>query len=435
MRHSFIVAIILILVVGGTFSGSALAQKRGFVETRKIAQTPFVNGAFRALVIGNQKYQDPEKIWKSLKTPINDARAIAHVLQTSYGFGHVNLLLNATRREMIRAFNRLAAETGPNDSVLVYYAGHGYLRESTQEGFWIPVDAEGRDDSTYVPNATVKTKLTIIADKARHVLLLSDSCFSGALLRSSNRAAAGIDLKTERYYKKMALRKSVQILAAGGVEFVDDNYKNTGHSPFTYYILNELVHNDRVFLEATELSLQVARNVSINVDQTPETGVLQGAGHAGGEFFFLKTDLENVVIDRGEPAPPKSSIVDLPPLESEVEGEQGLSILSIGLFSGGGLLTVMALQSYLEASDLHSQAQDTSQTDPTRSTQLEEERDSAYSSALLMGLAGAGVLGWALWESGWLDAKPVQAYQWRVLPTLVSSKKGPSPGLYVRVRW
>ena len=432
MRHFFTIVLIPILVVGIFPFSTGFAQKRGFLETRKIAQTPFVNGAYRALVIGNQKYDDPEKIWQNLKTPINGARAVAHILQKSYGFGHVTLLLNATRREMIRAFNKLVTEVGPNDSVLVYYAGHGYLRESTQEGYWIPSDAEGRDDSTYVPNTTIKTKLSIIAEKARHVLLVSDSCFSGALLRSNSRAPRGLDLKTERYYKKKAQRKSVQILAAGGVEFVDDNYKNTGHSPFTYFFLNELVNNDRVFLEATELSLQVARNVSINVDQTPETGVLQGAGHAGGEFFFLKTDLENVVIDRGEPEPPKSSIVDLPPLEQE---KKGLSRLSMGLFTGGGLVALLALMNGQEANDLDSEAKSTAQSNPTRSSQLEAERDSAASSFNQMGLLSALVLGWAVYESGWLDSTSSQAGRWRVLPTLTAMKKGSSVGLYVLGRW
>ena len=267
---------------------------------------------------------------------------------------------------------------------------------------------------------------------AKRIIVALDSCFSGALLRSNSRAPRGLDLKTERYYKKKAQRKSVQILAAGGVEFVDDNYKNTGHSPFTYFFLNELVNNDRVFLEATELSLQVARNVSINVDQTPETGVLQGAGHAGGEFFFLKTDLENVVIDRGEPEPPKSSIVDLPPLEQE---KKGLSRLSMGLFSGGGVLALLALMNGQEASDLDSEAKNTAQSNPTRSSQLEAERDSAASSFNQMGLLSALVLGWAVYESGWLDSTSSQAGRWRVLPTLTAMKKGSSVGLYVLGRW
>ena len=137
-----------------------------------VISTPFINGTYRALVMGNDKYKDPEGLWIPLKTAVSDAQSVAKVLREDYGFGKVNLLLNATRRQMIRAFNKLAKESRNNDSVLIYYAGHGFLRESTREAFWIPVDAEGKDDSTYVPNSTINTKLSVIADNARHVLLV-----------------------------------------------------------------------------------------------------------------------------------------------------------------------------------------------------------------------------------------------------------------------
>jgi hypothetical protein len=86
---------------------------------------------------------------------------VAGLLSAEYGFAEITLLRNAKQREIVRAFNRLAQTAQENDSVLIYYAGHGHLNEGTKEGFWIPVDAEGRDDSTFVPNATIKTKLGV----------------------------------------------------------------------------------------------------------------------------------------------------------------------------------------------------------------------------------------------------------------------------------
>ncbi|HIB94351.1 MAG TPA: hypothetical protein EYO60_08680, partial [Candidatus Lambdaproteobacteria bacterium] len=261
--------------------------KRQTLSSPSPVETPYLSGKYRALVIGNNDYDDPEKLWPSLKTAVADAEAVADILKTDYGFAEIILLKNATRRDIVKAFNRLAKEAQTNDSVLIYYAGHGYLNEDTKEGFWIPVDAEGRDDSTFVRNSTIKVKLGVIADKARHVLLVSDSCFSGALLREGNRGVS-LDQKNERYYQKVAKKKSVQILAAGGLEFVDDNYKGAGHSPFTYYLLQSLKDNNARYFEATDLSQETSRNVSVNTMQTPESGVLQGAGHAGGEFFFLR---------------------------------------------------------------------------------------------------------------------------------------------------
>jgi hypothetical protein len=276
-----------LMLCWSTASAAERAIKRQTLSSPSPVETPYLSGKYRALVIGNNDYDDPEKLWPSLKTAVADAEAVADILKTDYGFAEIILLKNATRRDIVKAFNKLAKEAQTNDSVLIYYAGHGYLNDDTKEGFWIPVDAEGRDDSTFVRNSTIKVKLGVIADKARHVLLVSDSCFSGALLREGNRGVS-LDQKNERYYQKVAKKKSVQILAAGGLEFVDDNYKGAGHSPFTYYLLQSLKDNNARYFEATDLSQETSRNVSVNTMQTPESGVLQGAGHAGGEFFFLR---------------------------------------------------------------------------------------------------------------------------------------------------
>jgi len=88
------------------------------------------------------------------------------------------------------------------------------------------------------------------------------------------------------------MKKSVQILAAGGVEFVDDNYRGSGHSPFTHFLLNELKHNNETLLTASELALNIKKAVANNVQQTPESGILQGAGDELGEFIFTRLSLD-----------------------------------------------------------------------------------------------------------------------------------------------
>ena len=50
-----------------------------------------------------------------------------------------------------------------NDNVLIYYAGHGFMDEETQKGFWVPVDASGVDKTTFLRNSTIRDELTTIA--------------------------------------------------------------------------------------------------------------------------------------------------------------------------------------------------------------------------------------------------------------------------------
>ena len=171
LRFSMVFGMTLTLLV--VFTGEGLAQ-RGVGGKGRGQATPYISGTFRALVIGNDKYNDPEGLWKPLKTAVNDARAVADVLKNQYGFGDVRLLLNATRRQMGRAINQITEDSRKNDSVLIFYAGHGFLRESTKEGYWIPVDEEGRDDGTFSPNSPIKTKLDDLSDRAKPVLPVSD---------------------------------------------------------------------------------------------------------------------------------------------------------------------------------------------------------------------------------------------------------------------
>jgi len=159
------------------------------------------------------------------------------------------------------------------------------------------VDAKGTDKTTFLRNSSIRDELNTIAARGRHTLLIADSCFSGSLLRGGTRALPP-QVDSERYYQKVAQKKSVQIMAAGGVEYVDDNYRSTGHSPFTHFLLNELEYSDKPLLTVSELSQNVEKAVANNVSQVPESGVLQGAGDELGEFIFINVEVSGVPADR-----------------------------------------------------------------------------------------------------------------------------------------
>jgi len=303
-KMSRFLSLILLLV----YSFSLQAANRG-LELRKV-NTPdsIVQGEYRALIIGNNRYNDAAGQWKPLNTAVSDADSVANMLQKEYGFTDVNILRDANRSEVLKALNELEARLNANDSVLVYYAGHGYLDESSSRGYWIPVDANSDDPASYLRNSTIRDEMSIIARKAKHTLLISDSCFSGSLLR---RGGSPIVPKTtgSRYYKKVANKKSVQIMTAGGVEYVDDDFRRSGHSPFTYFLLNELKHNDKKMVTASEISSNVIKAVANNVSQLPESGVLQGAGDELGEFIFVRVKLDVDV--KGVPREKIKVIVDV----------------------------------------------------------------------------------------------------------------------------
>ena len=203
------IAILASLGIFCMFSSTAYAaDSRGIViqPIDKSVKPAATNGIYRALVIGNNDYMDEKGKWKSLSTAVADARAVADLLKKQYGFTDIKLLENATRRDVLIALEDLGRKSLKNDNVLIYYAGHGFLDDETNKGFWVPVDASGSDHTTFLRNSTIRDEVSGIAARVKHTLLISDSCFSGSLLRTASRGISESEY-TEKYYRKYQARK------------------------------------------------------------------------------------------------------------------------------------------------------------------------------------------------------------------------------------
>lgn len=236
-------------------------------------------GRYLALVIGNEKYQD----FTPLRSPIADTHAVASLLVRDYGF-NVSILTNATRYQIVSALSRLRQQATENDSVLIYYAGHGYLDDTTSRGYWLPVDAERDNVANWLSTNDITDMLAGL--QARHALILADSCFSGTLLRSD--PAVMIDQR-DTLIRKLSSRRSRTIMTSGGLEPVVDNGAGA-HSVFAEAVLRALREN-RQPLEAGRLFMQIRERVAAGAEQTPQYAPLRSAGHDGGDFIFSRREL------------------------------------------------------------------------------------------------------------------------------------------------
>ena len=253
-------------------------------------------GVNRALVIANSLYRDPSRTWNSLQTPTADARALKEILERYYHFTPNNIIYieNATRDEIYDSLRKLILDSQENDNVLIFFAGHGYYDRATETGYWIPADAEGSRESTFISNEDIRKRVNQISKKSRHVLLISDACFSGNLLTRGGSGTRGLAIREQEgvdsYYKKTSQSKSCQIITSGGNEYVDDNFKNTGHSPFAYFLLEKLQHNTERYLSAAEIALYLEKTVANASYQSPKSGRMKMSVDALGEFFFVRRD-------------------------------------------------------------------------------------------------------------------------------------------------
>jgi len=231
-------------------------------------------GRYHAVVIGNNAYRALPK----LNTATVDAKAVADLLEKDYGYD-VTLLTDADEETILGAFAALRRTLTADDNLLVYYAGHGWFDEEAERGYWLPVDAVADNQSSWISNADVTDMLKAI--KAKHVLVVADSCYSGTLTRG-----LAIGGKSPAYYHAIVERRARTVLTSGGLEPVLDAGGGR-HSVFAKAFLETLQGNPGV-IDGEGVFRRVRDLVILNAEQTPEYGNIRLAGHDGGDFLFVR---------------------------------------------------------------------------------------------------------------------------------------------------
>jgi hypothetical protein len=231
-----------------------------------------------AVVIGNNAYQDPDI--PSLNGAVRDADAISKMLKEKMGYD-VRLIHNGTRADIVRTLNLIADETGSKDSVVVYYAGHGYQMEDTGMGYWIPSDGSTTSPANWISNADINKMLSSIP--AKQMLIVSDSCFSGSL---TNEGKVSSELTSKESPAEILGKRSVVVMSSGGEEPVMDEGRD-GHSIFTWHLMDKL-NKLGSYEHGAEVYDQVKAGVTQDgIPQIPQYGASVSAGHnVGGEYLF-----------------------------------------------------------------------------------------------------------------------------------------------------
>ena len=229
-----------------------------------------------AVLFGINKYNDPIP---ELGTPIADVKGIADILKSRYGYD-TRVYENVGKAGIVEALNALAAEAKPDDSVLLFYAGHGYEMDDTKMGFWIPSDASVRTAANWISNSDISKLLAAI--KANQLILVSDSCFSGTLTKEQKVTSEVSNLGN------VLQKRSVMAFSSGGEEPVSDGGKD-GHSIFAWNFINTL-ESAKGLAPGYQIYHIVHGQVMKDFPQEPQYGAVISAGHtSGGEYIFDST--------------------------------------------------------------------------------------------------------------------------------------------------
>ncbi|MEJ5378189.1 MAG: DUF1566 domain-containing protein [bacterium] len=236
-----------------------------------------------AVVIGIDNYQH----WPHLQAAVADAKAMAQRLR-EMGFEPITYLANAeaTRDRILTEIGtRLSRDTGPNDRVFIYFAGHGYTEElpnGDQVGYLIPADCPQSNFFTYAISMQ-QIRETFSRMRAKHIYYVIDACFSGYGFTRG----AGMVPGARGYLQVVTEKRAVQMITAGRKG--DLAHEEKGHGIFTLYLLRglrgEADLNGDGLVTATELGGYVQPNVyqASGQRQLPQYGRLEGEG----EVVFL----------------------------------------------------------------------------------------------------------------------------------------------------
>lgn len=242
------------------------------------------------MVIGIDQYRR----WGRLKNAVNDARGVTSLFH-ELGFEElVPPLLNdaatgvALRKLVVTDLKRKLRE---DDSLVLFFAGHGYTETTTLQGtpvrvgYIIPVDgdAPGGDAGTWLE---LESWLKDVARlPPRHILVVLDSCHSGMALELSRTRGA-----SPAPYEQLLARRSRRVItsAQDHQQALDDG-PAPDHSLFTGLLIQalhgDIATDDRVAVTGAELAIYLQRRVSEHRPaQTPDFGTL--SLDAGGDMVL-----------------------------------------------------------------------------------------------------------------------------------------------------
>lgn len=249
----------------GTLAAPAAAQTRGF-DVQRPAGQPAATGIRRALIVGVDDYQDPSI--PQLRYAATDALAFAGWLRSpasAAGVDTIVVLLNAQagRDAVMKHYRDLVALTQPGDELIVYFSGHGGVRQvhASTEGYLLPHDAVGADMALRGISLDDINKEVGYLRGQSPVLLILDACRSGNLFNANllSQAAESLGGSVRRLVSSEGGQDSLE-----GAQW-------EGHGAFTYFLLNGLYGmadaNRDGNITLAELGLWVVDRVATETNQ------------------------------------------------------------------------------------------------------------------------------------------------------------------------
>ncbi|HEY2684422.1 MAG TPA: caspase family protein [Steroidobacteraceae bacterium] len=155
-----------------------------------------------ALLIGVGEFENPGLKAFQLLGPAHDLDAVQKTLSGDWHFapGDIRTLKDsdATHEHILSEISALEQRSAPGDTVLIYFSGHGTSARAKEgnaydlpydTGAWVPYDLDydttaGAQRTLVIGRRDLVPRLKHLDDSGRFVVVVSDSCYSGQVVRS-----------------------------------------------------------------------------------------------------------------------------------------------------------------------------------------------------------------------------------------------------------
>jgi caspase domain-containing protein/uncharacterized protein DUF4384 len=154
-----------------------------------------------ALLVAVGQFRDPALKSFELKGPAIDIDSVQQTLTSQWGFAPADVLAlrdkEATHERILMEISALEKRTSKGDTVLIYFSGHGTSANADNNSFdlpyatgaWVPYDLDyssltAANKSLVVGRRDLVPRLKRLDEGGRWVVVVSDSCYSGQVVRS-----------------------------------------------------------------------------------------------------------------------------------------------------------------------------------------------------------------------------------------------------------
>src|SRR5580693_1939123 len=154
-----------------------------------------------ALLVAVGQFRDPALKSFELKGPEIDIDSVQQTLTSQWGFAAADVLAlrdqEATQERILAEISALEKRTSKGDTVLIYFSGHGTSANAENNSFdlpyatgaWVPYDLDfsslpAAKRTLVIGRRDLVPRLKRLDQGGRWVVVVSDSCYSGQVVRS-----------------------------------------------------------------------------------------------------------------------------------------------------------------------------------------------------------------------------------------------------------